>query len=166
MITTISEFMTDYKAESENTTKILKALTDASLAQSVAKDHRTIGRMPWHIVTTYPEMTEHVDFKFDGVAKDSPLPTKAADIVTAYQAVSSQILDKISKWTDADLMVEKNFYGENWKKGFMLEVLIRHEIHHRGQMTVLMRQAGLTVPGVYGPSYDEWGAYKMNPPEV
>ena len=30
--------------------------------------------------------------------------------------------------------------------------LINHQNHHRGQMTVLMRQAGLTVPGVYGPA--------------
>ena len=26
---------------------------------------------------------------------------------------------------------------------------------------VLMRQAGLAVPGVYGPSKEEWGAYGM-----
>jgi uncharacterized damage-inducible protein DinB len=38
-----------------------------------------------------------------------------------------------------------------------------HEIHHRGQMTVLMRQAGLKVPGVYGPSREEWTAYGMPP---
>ena len=32
-----------------------------------------------------------------------------------------------------------------------LMTLINHQNHHRGQMTVLMRQAGLTVPGVYIP---------------
>jgi len=31
-------------------------------------------------------------------------------------------------------------------------MLIAHQGHHRAQMTVLMRQAGLKVPGVYGPS--------------
>ncbi|MBI2416475.1 MAG: hypothetical protein HYV28_00920 [Ignavibacteriales bacterium] len=28
-------------------------------------------------------------------------------------------------------------------------------------MTVLMRQAGLKVPGAYGPSREEWAAYGM-----
>jgi uncharacterized damage-inducible protein DinB len=28
----------------------------------------------------------------------------------------------------------------------------------RGQLTVLMRQADLKVPGVYGPSKEEWEA--------
>jgi uncharacterized damage-inducible protein DinB len=33
-------------------------------------------------------------------------------------------------------------------------------------MTVLMRQAGLAVPGVYGPAREEWAAYGMAAPEV
>ena len=48
-----------------------------------------------------------------------------------------------------------------WKKGQVLTVLIRHQIHHRAQMTVLIRQAGLKVPGVYGPSREEWELMKM-----
>ena len=43
-------------------------------------------------------------------------------------------------------------YGQKWKKKFTLQALILHEIHHRGQITVLMRQAGLRVPGSYGPA--------------
>ena len=40
-------------------------------------------------------------------------------------------------------------------RGMAVLVMLHHEIHHRGQMTVLMRQAGLPVPGVYGPAKDE-----------
>jgi uncharacterized damage-inducible protein DinB len=40
-------------------------------------------------------------------------------------------------------------------------MFIRHEVHHRGQMTVLMRQAGLPLHGFYGPSRDEWVAMGM-----
>jgi len=47
-----------------------------------------------------------------------------------------------------------------------LQVLVVHQAHHRGQMTVLMRQAGLKVPGVYGPAREEWTAYGMQPPAV
>ena len=57
-------------------------------------------------------------------------------------------------------------YGATWPRSFTLFVLIGHEIHHRGQMTVLMRQAGLKVPGIYGPSYEEWVNYKMQPPAI
>ena len=64
-------------------------------------------------------------------------------------------------WTDADLPGEIDMYGEKWPRGQTLQALIAHEAHHRGQMTVLMRQAGLAVPGVYGPAREEWAAYGM-----
>ena len=41
--------------------------------------------------------------------------------------------------------------------------LVRHQAHHRAQMTVLMRQAGLAVPGIYGPAREEWAAMGMEP---
>jgi uncharacterized damage-inducible protein DinB len=52
-------------------------------------------------------------------------------------------------------------YGMTWTKGTVLVSLITHQAHHRGQMTVLMRQAGLKVPGVYGPAREEWAAMGM-----
>jgi uncharacterized damage-inducible protein DinB len=69
-------------------------------------------------------------------------------------------------WSDETLQIEDDMYGEMWKRGKTLGSLINHEIHHRGQMTVLMRQAGLKVPGIYGPSKDEWAQYGMKPPEI
>ncbi|HZG18224.1 MAG TPA: DinB family protein, partial [Candidatus Bathyarchaeia archaeon] len=53
-----------------------------------------------------------------------------------------------------------------WKNGFTLRALLMHEVHHRGQMTVLMRQAGLTIPGIYGPAKEEWAAMGMEAPVV
>ena len=66
-----------------------------------------------------------------------------------------------NKWTDASLDEEIPMYGQIWKKGNILSSLILHQAHHRGQITVLMRQAGLKVPGVYGPAKEEWAAMNM-----
>ena len=52
-------------------------------------------------------------------------------------------------------------YGESWSRGAVLMSLIVHQAHHRGQMTVLMRQAGLRVPGVYGPAKEDWAAMNL-----
>lgn len=41
------------------------------------------------------------------------------------------------------------------QKGALLQAANLHQVHHRGQMTVLMRQAGLHVPSIYGPSRDD-----------
>ncbi len=167
MFSTIKDFLADYSSEREGTLKILSALTDASLGQSVAADHRTLGRMGWHIVTSYPEMMNRAALGIESVSMHAPLPTTAQEIREGYAKVSQELLERVEKhWTDTVLQEECEMYGEKWKNGLTLEVLIRHEIHHRAQMTVLMRQAGLKVPGIYGPAKEEWAAFGAPAPEV
>ncbi len=167
MFASISDFEFVYKNEANQTHKLFEALTDASLAQSVAKDHRTLGRMAWHIVVTYAEMPKMAGLNVAGVGEHEPMPKSASDMTRVYRTVSDELLAEVTKkWKDSDLQVEDNFYGMMWKRGLMLGILIRHEVHHRGQMTVLMRQAGIKVPGVYGPAKEEWAGMGMNPPEL
>ena len=49
-----------------------------------------------------------------------------------------------------------NVFGMDMPVQAVFRLLIQHQAHHRGQLTVLMRQADLKVPGVYGPSKEEW----------
>lgn len=72
-----------------------------------------------------------------------------------------------SEWTDKDLATINDFFGRPMPNSIFLMTLINHQNHHRGQMTVLMRQAGLTVPRVYGPAKKnglplEWKHLKCN----
>lgn len=163
----IEDFEKDWTKDSASTQKVMDALTDASLAQSVAKDHRTLGRMAWHIVDTFTEMMPKTGLEIKAVKPNTPVPTSADEIKKAYAAVSKELLNQVkSKWDDKTLDIEDELYGETWKRGRTLQILVDHEIHHRGQMTVLMRQAGLKVPGIYGPSKEEWTQYGMEEPPV
>jgi uncharacterized damage-inducible protein DinB len=167
MFTSIEHFKGAWKSEIERTSKIFGALTDASLKQSVAKDHRTLGRMAWHITQTIPEMAGRTGLKIEGPGEKEAVPSSASAIKTAYDRAAASLLEQIAQsWTDETLGIEDNMYGEMWKRGSTLAAIISHQIHHRAQMTVLMRQAGLAVPGVYGPSRDEWGQYNMPAPEI
>lgn len=167
MINSIEEFTKEWTALSNNTRKVLDALTQESLTQSVADDHRTIGRMAWHIATTIPEMANRTGLNVEGPAEGAPTPESLQEIKEGYDTVSRSLLEQITgNWDDATFQVEDDMYGETWKRGFSVKVLMEHEIHHRAQMTVLMRQAGLKVPGVFGPSKEEWSNYGAAPPEV
>ena len=88
------------------------------------------------------------------------------DVATAYERASISLVRALSTWTDVDLEREDTLYGESWKRGFTLFVLVTHQAHHRGQMTVLMRQAGLKVPSIYGPAKEGWGTFGMQAPSV
>jgi uncharacterized damage-inducible protein DinB len=158
----IDDFVRDWSYDVETTTKLFGNLTDASLGQKVSEDGRTLGFLAWHIVVTMGEMPGHVGLKIDAPAEDAPVPDRAAAIADAFARTAASLKDAVvSNWTDETLLVEDDMYGDLWKRGQTLLYLIFHQAHHRGQMTVLMRQAGLPVVGIYGPAKEEWAAMGM-----
>jgi uncharacterized damage-inducible protein DinB len=167
MINSIVEFDRLWSYEVEATQKILKHLTNASLAQRVDTHGRTLGRLAWHIVLSIPEMMSRIGFSLEGPGTDAPVPATAKEIFTTYNSLAFSLREQVTKtWTDETLKIKDEMYGEQWARGFTLQSMILHQTHHRGQMTVLMRQAGLDVPGVYGPARQEWAAFGMPPPEL
>jgi uncharacterized damage-inducible protein DinB len=166
MFRRVDDFRKAWAHESESTLKVLQALTDGALSQAVSRGHRTLGRVAWHLAATPREMLERVGLGVSGPSPDERPPSSAEAIARAYAEAARSVAEGLASWTDATLEVEDDMYGERWPRGLTLQALLTHQAHHRGQMTVLMRQAGLAVPGVYGPAREEWTAYGMEPPVV
>lgn len=162
----LEDFINDWTYESESTTKVFNNLTDASLTKNSGENIRTPGRLAWHIVTSVGEMAHRTGLTFETVDENAAIPSTAKEIVDEYKRASDGMIKEISeKWKDEILLLEDDMYGEMWKKGKTLGVLVTHQIHHRGQLSVVMRLAGLKVPGVYGPAKEEWVNYGMQPQE-
>jgi uncharacterized damage-inducible protein DinB len=166
MFLSIENFASAWKGETESTLKLLEALTDESLAKPEHADLRSLGRVAWHIVTTYPEMCNRMGIPVDVPTEKDPIPASVAEIKEHYKKAAGIVFDTVSGWTDDDLKKEDDMYGETWMRGRSLWIFLVHEIHHRAQMTILMRLAGLKVPGLYGPSRDEWDQYGMETPQL
>lgn len=164
MYKSIKDFQDDWAYESESTSKVIGALTDESLDQKVTDDGRSLGFIAWHTAVTIPELLGKTGLQVDGPAEDAPMPDSAAEIKAAYDKASASLVEALNNnWNDGMLEEVDDMYGEPWKKGQSLSNLIAHQCHHRGQMTVLMRQAGLRVPGFYGPAKEDWAAMGMEP---
>lgn len=153
MYQTIEQFLKDWKHESRTTQNVMDALTDASLSQQVSPLDRTLGQLAWHIVTSIYGIVSNTGLQFEPVGTGKEESVTAEQIADGYRKTSEALMAAIQQqWNDANLMEKRNVYGMEWLNGVTLATTIRHEIHHRGQMTVLMRQAGLPVPDIYGPS--------------
>jgi uncharacterized damage-inducible protein DinB len=158
----LDDFLNEWAQERRSTAKLMRLLTDESLAQPVAPGGRTLGFLAWHLVQTFPEMLANVGIDPDAPPVGAPVPQSAAQIADAYERASASVLERVgAAWSDDMLDDDVQAYGQTFKRGFMLDMLIRHEAHHRGQMTVLMRQAGLPVAGPYGPAREEWAGMGM-----
>ncbi|MES2177053.1 MAG: DinB family protein [Gemmatimonadota bacterium] len=166
MIRTIEDFVTVWNQEAANTLKLFRGLSDASMPQAITGEHRDLGRLAWHITTTIREMMERTGLHVEGPEPDAPVPSSAEEIVKEYARSSESFVKSLDAWTDATLDQEDNLYGESWRRSLTLQILLLHQTHHRGQMTVLMRQAGLPVPGMYGPAKEDWAKYGMPTPAI
>ena len=164
MYKTINDFLGDWEKESTATCKVLSKITDDSLGTKVYPEGRTLGFLAWHVVTTIGEMLSKTGLKVLCPDENSVEPSHAAEIYQNYKISSDSLTNEIkNNWSDKSLDEEVEMYGESWKKGFVLKTLVNHQIHHRGQITMLMRHAGLDVPGVYGPSREDWQKMGMEP---
>lgn len=164
MFRKIEDFQKAWAYETESTIKLFNNLTDASLHQKVTADGgRSLGFLAWHLVTTLPEMLGQVGLKIDAPSHDEgETPPTVAEIVSAFEKGAKSVSEEIGKnWTDETLLQEDNLYGETWTRGMTLMTMLVHQTHHRGQMTVLMRQAGVPVTGIYGPAKEEWQTLGM-----
>lgn len=167
MYHSISEFTEEWNQEAASTQKILDALTDESLQQRVSPEDRMLGEIAWHIVSSTPGMLIEFGITVDAVRDETTVPASAREIAETFRNVSANTSEAVrQQWTDQSLSEMKNVFGMEMPKAVTLSLLIKHIIHHRGQMTVLMRQAGLKVPGVYGPSREEWSQMGMDAPSI
>ncbi|MEJ2544683.1 MAG: DinB family protein [Calditrichaceae bacterium] len=164
MFRTIQDFIELWKSEADSTIKIFSNITDDKLDNKVSENIRSLGRLAWHITQTLTEMP----YKAGIVDKDDldelPVPSSVKDIVDIYKKYSEALIKSLEKkWTDKDLAEVIDMYGQKWEKRKILQVLITHQIHHRAQMTVIMRLQNIPVPGIYGPSKEEWTQFGMTP---
>lgn len=166
MFRQIDDFIKAYEELSSATMKIFSTLTDENLNQSVAPGYRSLRQIAWHIAVSIPEMMNRTGLGISSVDDKLPPPLTAHEIIRAYENASTELKKSVKQnWIDDSLLQIDEMYGEQWQRGLTLTALINHEIHHRGQMTVLLRQAGDQIPGVVGPSKEEWAKYGMQPPE-
>ena len=101
------------------------------------------------------------------VEPGSRLDAEILGALTDASLAARSLADQVrANWTDATLLESDGMYGETWQRGMTALILVLHQAHHRGQMTVLMRQAGLKVPGVYGPAMEDWAVFGMTAPAI
>ena len=167
MFTTIEHFLISWEFEFEATQKLLNNLTDDSLKQEITSQNWTLGRIAWHIVSSIRIIASNTNLTFEAPINDWPVPDSAQFIADSYKQASNSFIHSLkTQWSNNNLEEHIDFLGRKIPNGSLLLFLIQHQNHHRGQMTVLMRQAGITVPGIYGPSKEEWANFGMKAPKM
>lgn len=167
VFTTIETFTSCWEAEGEKTDSLLQAIPDKLWHEDLVSNYRTLARLAWHLIQTPSEMLQRTGLKIDGPSEAESVPHDPQLILQAHRDVVQSVAQTVRKnWTDETLQQTDDMYGQLWTRSMTLTSLLHHLIHHRAQMTVLMRIGNAKVPGLYGPALEEWAQFGMTAPEV
>jgi uncharacterized damage-inducible protein DinB len=162
MFRAVEDFRNTWQLEKKYTMSVLERLTDESLKFKSVAIPRGVARLAQHLVESNPAMFGAVGITVDG-PEYGATPTSADEIVKGYDASADSALAAAKDWNDANMMDEVNFFGTKMPLGAYLMGVIAHQTHHRGQLTILMREAGVIPPNVYGPTVEEQKAMGREP---
>jgi len=158
----IEDFIADWNSEVSATLKIFSNISEESKSNKAGENIRTLERLAWHITQTLTEMPARAGIIDHDILENVAIPATLSDIISLYKQHSEELTKLLQeKWSNVDLTEEIEVYGQKWERRKVLSVLVLHQTHHRGQMTTLMRLEKLPVPGIYGPSKEEWSKFGM-----
>lgn len=167
MVEHLSSFLEYWNSENRATNNLFRSIPVELLHKDLINGYRSLAKLAWHIVQSPKEMLALTGLNIDGPDEKTPVPETLDEIIFQHEKVWHAVEDcLLAQWSDSTLNLVDTMYGEKWTRSFTLGCLLLHLVHHRGQMTVLLRLGKAKVKGIYGPAKEEWASYGMVEPAV
>jgi uncharacterized damage-inducible protein DinB len=157
--------MGEFEHEAESTRKLLNAIPDSALSYKPQPHLWSIGQLASHIAEVYNwfDATFNQDVFDMGTYKyDKGDISKASNIVAKFEenvAKARKVLENANESHFMNVwhmqMGGKDLMPPMPKAIVARSFLFNHLYHHRGELVAHLRASGNTVPGLYGPTYEE-----------
>jgi uncharacterized damage-inducible protein DinB len=160
----VDALLPEFDHEMAVTRKVLERVNGAQFGWQPHEKSMTLGRLATHVAEIprwgHTILTQAEFNMVDGEYKPTTAAT-TAEVLELFDGQVKAIRDLLAARTDAELMATWTF-KQNGQELFGMprtaawrSWVMNHLIHHRGQLSVYLRQTGSKVPGIYGPSADE-----------
>jgi uncharacterized damage-inducible protein DinB len=148
--------------EAKTTRRVLERVPGAHLSWKPHKKSMSLGQLALHVATTPGGVAAFVtelamqapDFQQnEAKSPDELLPALDESIALAkktlkgFDDAAMMATFRVMKG-DVELMALP-------RVAFLRSIMLNHWYHHRGQLSVYLRQLEVPVPSIYGPSADE-----------
>ncbi len=159
----MSDFLGQWEIEGNSTIEAFERITDEAAGASADNEgFRSLRELAWHLTTVLGGVPASMGLTIDTPSFDAPTPATMNEIIAAYRRAAPLFAETIREnWTDEMLTGEIELWGSMRTRGFILLGMLLHQAHHRGQMTAVMRSAGLVPPGIYGPTREAMAAMRQ-----
>ncbi|MCC6585179.1 MAG: DinB family protein [Bryobacterales bacterium] len=152
-------YMTDLGYECAVTRKVLAALPEGKHDYRPDPVTRTAGEIAWHLAQSEEWFLRSIlngEFPMPGDEKPPAADPSTAALVSYYEGTVLPLLDQVKNASPETLNKPIDFFGMFKNEAVTyLGFMLRHSIHHRGQLCAMLRTVGGKVPSIYGGSADE-----------
>lgn len=159
----IEDILRELEEEAQTTRRVLERVPEEKLAWRPHASARTLGELAMHVAIVPGAVAELIASPSPAQVPQFTDPTAgtAAELLPALAESIAKAKRIVGGMSDATL-------GETWRMmqgerelfavpraALLRSVMLNHWYHHRGQLTVYLRELGVAVPAIYGPSADE-----------
>jgi uncharacterized damage-inducible protein DinB len=161
----LERFLNVWDYEAHNTVKLLRALPTTQYDFRPDPQGRSLGELAWHLAEGDAYMTYGIEngrFSMDMKPPTIARPRSVEQLAPGYERVRGEAVDRVRKLKPEDLDRSVPFItGQPMAiRDILWGALLRHGIHHRGQLALMCRLAGGCPPGLYGPNREESAAFR------
>jgi uncharacterized damage-inducible protein DinB len=158
----VNALLQELEHEAQTTRRVLERVPGDRLAWKPHDKSMSLGQLALHVATvpgTVAEMSQHSPFQIPEFTQ--PGASNAAELVPALEQSVATAREILRGLDDAALarpwrVVSGDQEVMVMPVGAVLRsIMLNHWYHHRGQLSVYLRQVGAKVPSIYGPSADE-----------
>jgi uncharacterized damage-inducible protein DinB len=158
----IEALIQELEQEAATTRRVLERVPGDKLGWKPHEKSMSLGQLALHVATVpgfVAEATRQSPFEVPGF--DQPSAGTSEELVPALDESVAKAKKVLSGLDDAAL-------GQMWRVvdgdrelmalpvgAVLRSIMLNHWYHHRGQLSVYLRQVGALVPSIYGPSADE-----------
>jgi uncharacterized damage-inducible protein DinB len=148
--------------ESEATRRVLERVPENKLDWRPHEKSMTLGQLALHVAKIPGGVAEFAaKQKAQAGGFVFPQPASKDEVLSEFERSIARGSEIVGRLDDAameatwELVAGEKTILAMPRKQVLRSILLNHWYHHRGQLTVYLRQVGAQVPSVYGPSADE-----------
>jgi uncharacterized damage-inducible protein DinB len=171
MSSEVQTFLEVWDEEAKKTEAMLRSLPDGKYDFRPDAGGRSLGELAWHLAETDAYMTYGIERgAFEMGAKPPGIERlkTIGELAPGFERIHADAIQRVRKLNAADLDRQLIFFTLIFFTGspvtirqILWTMLLHHQIHHRGQLSVLCRLAGGRAPAPYGPNREEMAKFQQ-----
>ena len=161
-MTISNAFVQELEQEAQTTRRVLERVPNEHLGWKPHPKSWSLGQLALHIATVPGGVAAFATAPSAQAPNFAqPAATSASELLPALDQTIAQAKQALKGLDDEAMRATfKVMAGDRElmalpRAAFLRAIMLNHWYHHRGQLSVYLRQLGVPVPSIYGPSADE-----------